>query len=147
MGVRRIREPTRISLGDLEKVLEHLPEPNVVKVLLTDSIDYSSIDQQVQGLVPNTRLEPHGESVFRLMGATRESVLSIYRASDGQDRTKPKKIYLNRISWHWDVAADSGIELTPTGVEAWYKGEEPPYITQLRQDLSGTGVALEIKSS
>ena len=49
-----------LSLGNLEKILEPLPEPTKVEIDLYGPFDFSSVSRQVEEIIPGTRIKNPG---------------------------------------------------------------------------------------
>ncbi|MBI5347493.1 MAG: hypothetical protein HZB66_02695 [Candidatus Aenigmarchaeota archaeon] len=127
---------------ELERVLKHLPEPSYAEVILVGDFDYSSISRQAQE-VQGVELQ-HSHScplVFGLKGASKETLLDIYRTSNESRKVKftreTRRIDLHKVGWYLD-SGDVHVELTPTAVKVSYRDQEPDYISQMLQELTGT---------
>lgn len=149
MGAQIIPVP-EMTPEELEKVLKHLPEPTYAEVALFGKFDYSDISRQAQEVVEGAALQTIGGLIFRLEDASKEKILNIYRKSNelrGVEPTRepetPKRIDLHKVGWYLDDHVQ--VELTPWKVNARYKGLEPDYISQMRQELAGTNVRFGIE--
>ncbi|MEA3430569.1 MAG: hypothetical protein U9R08_04825 [Nanoarchaeota archaeon] len=145
-----IHEIPKMTSEELEKVLKHLPEPTYAEVSLFGNFDYSEISRQAQEVVQGAKLQDDGGLVFRLEDASKEKILDIYRKSNELREVKPtretgipKRIELHKVGWYLDDHVQ--VELTPWEVNAKYRGQEPTYISQMRQELAGTNVRLGIE--
>jgi len=58
------------------------------------------------------------------------------------EETGTKRIDLNKVEWYLDCTQ---VELTPWEVNVKYRGQEPDYISKMRQELARTNVRLEIE--
>lgn len=139
-----------MSLGELEKALKHLPEPTYAEVSLFGNFDYSDISRQAQEVVKGVALQTGGGLTFRLEDVSKEKILDIYRKSHELKDVKPtresdipRRIDLHKVGWYLNDHVQ--IELTPWEVNAKYNGQEPNYISQMRQELAGTNVRLGIE--
>jgi len=135
---------------ELKKVLKHLPEPTYAEVALFGNFDYSGISHQAQEVVQDAKLQDRGGLVFRLEDASKEKILNIYRKSKElkeveptKETGMPRRIDLYKVGWYLDDHVQ--VELTPCEVNAKYRGQEPNYISQMRQELAGTNVRLGIE--
>ena len=144
-----------ITPNELESALEVLPEPQYAWVKLTGyTRQASDILREAEGMVPGIKLERSGASIDALIkDPTREKIMDVYRSFYGKnelehpDFTKPG-VELFKVSWQLKKEGgifESEITMRPEGgFDIKYWGEEPQYISQLRQVLSGSRVRLEI---
>ncbi len=138
-----------MSFEELEKILKYLPEPTYIEIALFGNFDYSGISHQAEKVVQGAKLQNSGGLVFRLKDASKEKVLNIYRKSNELKEVEPtrktgipRRIDLHKVGWYLDDQVQ--VELTPWEVNANYRGLEPNYISQMRQELAGTNVRLGI---
>src|SRR3989338_3109743 len=140
-----------MSLGELEKALKHLPEPLYAEVSLYGNFDYSALFQQAQNAMKGAKLKNGGGLVFRLEDPSKENLINIYKKSyelrKNDQKTNGTKIQrridLHKAYWYSDNHVK--IELTPWEITASYQGQEPKYISQMRQELVGTNVRLRLE--
>src|SRR3989344_8280985 len=87
-----------LSLGNLEKILEPLPEPTKVEIDLYGPFDFSSVSRQVEEIIPGTRIRSPGGItlyVLEVQDPSKESILKSYMGNcrDREGRiTKPEEI-------------------------------------------------------
>lgn len=159
-----------MSPEELEKVLKHLPEPTYAEVALFGNFDYSGISHQAQEVIQCVKLQNGGGLVFRLEDPLKGKIIDIYRKSNGLrqpsevqnlsagkafaegekegmrqtgDLYRQRRIDLHKIGWYLDNHVQ--VELTPWEVNVKYRGQEPAYISLMRQELAGTNVRLGIE--
>lgn len=155
MNTLYVQSIPQISLEGMEKVLKHLPEPNSVHVSLTGKFDYSSLYSQAQEVNPDIKIGGGGGSHFLLENPSKEKILNIYKKSgvlaeetSTQESYEDRRISFHNASWSLDDEVHTEpvqIELTSYEVNVNYKGKEPAYISQMRQDLAETNVTLITK--
>lgn len=148
MNIQTIETIPRITPEDLEKILKHLPEPTYAEVSLFGNFDYSDIFRQAEEVVQSARLQSGGHLTFRLKDASKEKILDIYRKSQELEGVKPtipipKRINLHKVGWYLDDHVQ--VELIPEEVNVKYKGQEPKYISEMVQELSGINVRMVIE--
>ncbi len=147
----------RINPSELEKALEVLPEPRLGLVKLDWYRDLiCNIVRAGEKTVPGIKLHNCGLSIKAwLTQPTKESIMDIYRQEyeKHEDYCNMEPIVeLKWIMWESDNFFDKDIEaqkwhtvMTPKkGFRVEYLGEEPQYVSNLRQVLSGTRVPLKI---
>ena len=67
----------KMSVGDLEKVLRHLPEPIKADVALFGNFDYSSVIKQVGEEINGLVISDDGGTIFRVNNSTKQLILDI----------------------------------------------------------------------
>lgn len=151
MEVQVVECIPEMSVGELEKVLKYLPEPTQVEVALCGSFDYSDIIHQAEELIKGIKLRSPGRLKTILESGSKESILEIYKSSyelkkaEPTKETKiPRRIDLSEVRWYLDNGTQ--IKLTPLEVNVSHKGgQEPACIFQMRQELVGTNIRMNIK--
>jgi len=128
----------------LKKVLKYLPEPTYAEVSLFGNFDYSDLFRQAQEVVKGIFLQTGRGLVFRLEDVSKEKIFNLYRKSQNPRKSGiPKRIDLYKVDWYLDNQVQ--VELRPGEVNVKYRGLEPNYISQMRQELAGTNVRLRIE--
>lgn len=147
----------KINPSELENALMVLPEPTSVHVTIVSS-DYllSKLVKAGEKLV-GVLLEDADNAVGAwIKNPTKQKIMYVYRDFYGKselehpDFLKPR-LELCRINWHIEKpnrVFESEMFMVPEkGFDIQYWGEEPRYVSQLRQVLSGTQVPLKITAN
>jgi hypothetical protein len=173
MTINDIVECSEISIIDLEKILEHLPEPNSMEVNLFGEFDYSDISRQTNEVVQGAELIDGTNIQCHLKNPSKKLLLDIYKASyemrnkktdeephkvnfnnpSDSDREKilehmknkarQKRIDLEKASWY--LPSNVRVELTRYKVSISYSGKQPDYISKIRKHLEQNNIDSEIK--
>jgi len=137
----------KITPNDLEKILNCLPEPTNATVILV-GFDYCDIFKQAKKINPNIELEGCPYINLNLCNPTKKNILDIYRKAsykeDGKEYDKEYKIPridLDAIIWDLD---NLNIKVTPSEVVVGYNGKEPEHIKNLRKEILGTNIRIQI---
>ncbi len=144
-----------ISLGNLERVLKHLPEPSYLEVALYGSFDYREISKQTEEEVPGLTIADKGGMIFIANNPSKQLIFLIYRSSIDAKKCQESTHYRTpsrRVDFHkaeWRLEGRAQIEVDPWNVNVQYSthGAEPPCISDMRKELQGTDVNLTIKIS
>ncbi|MBU3907164.1 MAG: hypothetical protein KKA64_02835 [Nanoarchaeota archaeon] len=147
MSISAVR---RIDCSKFEKILNALPNPNNVRIRVYN-LDYSSLEQQVAEIIPDTDINGMGlriPSEYILNRPAKETALRIYKddiETEGIPFTGTKRGKIQFVEAEWSFDGKSRLVFDGFDVNMEYKGKEPKMFSELIKILEDERVRYSLR--
>lgn len=124
-----------MSDEEFETVLKYLPQPFYAELKTAPNRDYSGLEGQIRKIIGDTTQHKLNNIGFTIREPSKELLLNI-------KRDKKSGLSIERVVCHSEDFVEA--ELTGYKVNISYKGKEPDYVSKIRQELTNSGVEINV---
>ena len=130
------------GLKFLEKILKCLPEPDGTTISTSATVNFFGLDyspiyrqirknQQIRKLISEVEISKIFETKIQLINLSKEKILETFKMYYDNEKRNNRYFSLDEVIWS-DPYRRAEIKLDPFEIKISYIGEEPDYVTKIR---------------